>query len=94
MDEFHILPEQFDKMKKSLERLAEAIIRAKRIVLAYCNTFFDTLEPYQRYELAHPKKKPRGSIRRNKRNEREKKSNMDYLYVNDIYKLLSDRDNE
>lgn len=25
------------------------------------------LDPYQRYELMHPRKKPRGSIRRNRR---------------------------
>lgn len=29
--------------------------------------FIDSLEPYQRYELMHPRKKPRGSIRRERR---------------------------
>lgn len=97
MDEFHILPEQFDKMRRSLERLAETIIQAKRIVMAYCNTFFDTLEPYQRYELAHPKKKPRGSIRRNKRNERKKKSTSlteSTLYIDDIYDIISGKNDQ
>lgn len=30
---------------------------------------FNNLEPYQQYEILHPRKKPRGSIRRNKRQQ-------------------------
>lgn len=96
MDEFHVLPEQFAELNKSMERFVKAVEQAKKIVMAYCNTFFDTLEPYQLYEMRHPKKKPRGSIRR-KRNERKKKStgltgvNM---FVDDIYDIMSIEDNE
>ena len=94
MDEFNILLEQFDKMRRSLERLAEAIIRAKRIVMAYCNTFIDTLEPYQRYELAHPKKKPRGSIRRNKREKNRNSCTGSTLYIDDIYDIMPGKNDQ
>ena len=30
---------------------------------------FDSLEPYQKFEILHPKKKPRGSIRRSKKSK-------------------------
>ena len=97
MDEFHISAEQFAELNKSIERFVEAVKQAKNIVAAYCNTFFDTLEPYQLYELRHPKKKPRGSIRRNKRNEREKKRNGLIgvnMFVDDVYDIMSIEDNK
>lgn len=96
MDEFHLSPVQFAELNKSMERFVKAVEQAKKIVMAYCNTFFDTLEPYQLYEMRHPKKKPRGSIRR-KRNERKKKRtgltgvNM---YVDDIYDIMAIEDNK
>lgn len=95
MDEFHISSEQFAELNKSIERFVEAVKQAKKIVMAYCNTFFDTLEPYQLYEMRRPKKKPRGSIRRNKRNERKKNRNSinGNLYIDDIYGLPS-KDNQ
>ena len=91
MDEFHISTEQFAELNKSIEQFVEAVNQTKNIVMAYCNTFFGTLEPYQIYEMRHPKKKPRGSIRRNKRNEREKNRNSinSNLYIDDIYGLPS-----
>lgn len=98
MDEFHISPEQIAELKKSLERFAESIILCKNTIMAYCSTFIDTLEPYQRYELAHPKKRPRGSIRRNKRNERNKKKSTGLtgvnMFVDDIYNIVSIEDNK
>jgi hypothetical protein len=97
MDEFHILPEQFAEMNKSLERFVkvtkEAAEQAKKIL----NAYFGILEPYMLYELRDPKKKPRGSIRRNKRNEREKKRNSlnrSTLYIDDIYDIMYSKDNK
>lgn len=103
MDEFHISAEKLHEMKVSLGQLAKAAEQAKKILNAFYGTlepyqlsFFNTLEPYQRYELAHPKKKPRGSIRR-KRHEREKNRNNcagSTLYIDDIYDIVSNKDNQ
>lgn len=88
MDEFHISAEQFRDMKMARELLAKAAKQAKRLL----NAYFGTLEPYQLYELKHPKKKPRGSIRRKRRYERKKKRtgltgvNM---YIDDIYDIVA-----
>lgn len=97
MDEFHISAEQFAELKKSFERFVEAIKQAASVLSSYCETFLSTLEPYQLYELRHPKKKPRGSIRRNKRNERKKKRNGLIgvnIFVDDVYDLMSIEDNK
>lgn len=92
MDEFHISAEQFHEMKMARELLVKTAEQAKKIL----NDFFGTLEPYQLYELRHPKKKPRGSIRR-KRREREKNRNScagSTLYIDDIYDIVSSKDNQ
>lgn len=39
-------------------------------IIGTINKFIDSLERYQKYEIVHPRKKPRGSIRRAKKNER------------------------
>ena len=36
------------------------------------SNFMDSLEPYQKFEALHPRKKPRGSIRRRRRKRRTK----------------------
>lgn len=96
MDEFHISPERFAEMKKSMERFIKVTKEAAKQAKKLLNAYFGTLEPYQLYEMRHPKKKPRGSIRR-KRNERKKKStgltgvNM---YIDDIYDIMAIEDNK
>lgn len=45
-----------DKISKALKALTEAL---ESII-----DMFNKLETYQKYELLHPRKKPRGSIRR------------------------------
>lgn len=97
MDEFHILPEQFAEMNKSLERFVKVTKEASKQAKILLNAYFGILEPYQLYEMRHPKKKPRGSIRRNKRNEREKKRNgliVVNMFVDDVYDIMSIEDNK
>lgn len=96
MDEFHISTEQFTETKKSLERFVKVTKEATKQVKKLLNAYFGILEPYRLYELRHPKKKPRGSIRRNKRNERKKNRNSinGNLYIDDIYDMVSNEDNK
>lgn len=35
--------------------------------------FIDSLEPYEKFEILHPRKKPRGSLRRLRREQRNDK---------------------
>ena len=60
-----------DEMNKSLNQLNKTISKATKQVKKLLNAYFGILEPYQLYEMRHPKKKPRGSIRR-KRHENKK----------------------
>lgn len=57
-----------DEIKEAIERLGkslgEALSKVLEPVLKSIQDMIDELEPYQRYELLHPRKKPRGSIRR------------------------------
>ena len=50
----------FDEMNEAIVRFGKALGEAFDSLL----DALDALEPYQRYELLHPQKKPRGSIRR------------------------------
>lgn len=51
--------EAFSLLKKSLDKIAKALDR-----------FYEEIPQYLRMEMLHPKKKPRGSVRR-KRKESE-----------------------
>lgn len=56
-----------DEIKEAIERLGKSLGEALSKVLESIESLLDVidgLEPYQRYELLHPRKKPRGSIRR------------------------------
>ena len=56
--------EQFEQAKEMILNLGQVIIKAFKPFIDNLSEFFDTLEPYQKFELAHPRKKPRGSLRR------------------------------
>lgn len=56
-----------EEYKEFLIKLAEHIMECINPLIDALKEIFDTLEPYQKYEILHPRKKPRGSIRRNKR---------------------------
>lgn len=49
------------------DEINNALVRIGKTLVEAFESLFDALnelEPYQRYELLHPQKKPRGSIRR------------------------------
>lgn len=53
----------FDEINKSTVRLGRALSKTLESLESLLDAI-DGLEPYQRYELLHERKKPRGSIRR------------------------------
>ena len=62
--------EQFEKAKEMILDLGQMIIKAFKPFIDNLSEFFDTLEPYEKFELAHPRKKPRGTLRRLRREQR------------------------
>lgn len=52
--------DNIDTISKALVEFGKTLSKAIESML----DMIDELEPYQRYELLHPQKKPRGSIRR------------------------------
>ena len=65
--------EQFEQARKAIINLGQAIVKAFKPIVEKYQNFFDSLEPYQKFELAHPRKKPRGSLRRARRARKEQK---------------------
>jgi hypothetical protein len=64
--------DEINKATVGLEKAIESLLDA-----------IDELEPYQRYELLHPQKKPRGSIRRRMMNK--------VMTVDEAIELLKDK---
>lgn len=60
MNEINIFDEMTEAIVRVVNKLGEVFVPA----LESIQDMIDGLEPYQRYELLHPRKKPRGSIRR------------------------------
>ena len=60
--------EQIDELYKRLSELSyelcQAIVKILQPFKEVLQSMCDGLEPYQKYEIMHPKKKPRGSKRR------------------------------
>lgn len=65
--------EQFEKAKELIIKLGHAIVEAFKPIVEKMQQLCDTLEPYQKFELMHPRKKPRGSLRRIKRLKRKQR---------------------
>lgn len=63
--------EQFEQAKELILKLGQAIVKAFKPIVEKFQDIIDTLEPYQKFELAHPRKKPRGSLRRARRARKE-----------------------
>lgn len=62
-----------DKLESKKEALKDAVILLGKIIceaLKPLIVYLNGLEPYQKFEIMHPRKKPRGSIRRYKRKMR------------------------
>ena len=55
-----LLTELFEYIEKSIHEILGDF-------LSWWNEFYDSLEPYERFEMQHPRKKPRGSMRRERR---------------------------
>lgn len=53
-----------DEIKNALVRIGKALVETCELAYELLSDALNELEPYQRYELLHPQKKPRGSIRR------------------------------
>lgn len=64
---------EIDNINDALVRLGKALSETLSKALKSIQDFIDGLEPYQRYELLHPRKKPRGSIRRKRKLREDKK---------------------
>lgn len=62
--------EQFEQAKEMILNLGQVIIKAFKPFIDNLSDFFNTLEPYEKFELAHPRKKPRGTLRRLRREQR------------------------
>lgn len=56
-----------DILYESIKNVLEEMVKAFEPAIEHIQHIYDKLEPYQRYEIMHPRKKPRGSIRRSKK---------------------------
>ena len=63
--------EQFEQAREAILNLGQAIVKAFKPIVEKFQDVIDALEPYQKFELAHPRKKPRGSLRRARRARKE-----------------------
>ena len=69
-EQMEILLDKLEPTKKALIDLATSIGKILIEALKPLIDFLNGLEPYQKFEMMHPRKKPRGSIRRYKRKMR------------------------
>ena len=69
-EQMEILLDKLEPMKKALIDLATSLGKILTEALKPLIDFLNGLEPYQKFEMMHPRKKPRGSIRRYKRKMR------------------------
>lgn len=69
-EQMKILLDKLEPMKKALIELATSLGEILSEALKPLIDFLSGLEPYQKFEMMHPRKKPRGSIRRYKRKMR------------------------
>lgn len=72
-EQMEMLLDKLEPMKEALIDMANSLAKILIEALKPLIDFLSGLEPYQKFEMMHPRKKPRGSIRRYKRKMREKK---------------------
>ena len=63
--------EEYEIAKGSVEILAQGITKVLETFAEGLKRIFDELPPYLKYEYAHPRKKPRGSIRRARKEKKQ-----------------------
>lgn len=56
-----------DDILYAIKNVLEEMVKAFGPAIEHIQHIYDNLEPYQKYEILHPRKKPRGSIRRSKK---------------------------
>ena len=54
-------------LEETIMSLAQKLLEIAKPLIAWLNEWFEQLEPYQQQEMLHPRKKPRGSIRRRRK---------------------------
>lgn len=59
--------QEMERIKDVFYNLGTALYNVLNDFANSLSVLFDSLEPYQKYEILHPRKKPRGSIRRNRK---------------------------
>ena len=59
-----------EALQKVVETYKKAIQEVAKDLGPVIRQYLDSLETYQKYEMLHPRKKPRGSIRREKKRKR------------------------
>lgn len=69
-EQMQMLLDKLEPMKEALTDLAISLAKVLSEALKPLIDFLNGLEPYQKFEMMHPRKKPRGSIRRYKRKMR------------------------
>lgn len=69
-EQMEMLLDKLEPTKKALTDLAISLGKILIEALKPLIDFLNGLEPYQKFEMMHPRKKPRGSIRRYKRKMR------------------------
>ena len=63
-EQIHELYEALSELAYKLGQTINTVLQPFKEAL---QNMFDSLEPYQKYEIMHPRKKPRGSKRRARR---------------------------
>ena len=60
----------YDETRILFIKFGEALAEATRKIAELLIEWFNTLDPYIQQEMLHPKKKPRGSIRRARKGQK------------------------
>ena len=68
----------YDEIDKAFVRFVNALREGLDPAIVSIQDMVNGLEPYQRYEFLHPQKKPRGSIRRAKKERNRYDSRRNY----------------
>ena len=61
------MTEEYEQLQSAIQGIYDVITKSIEPICGAFQRLFDNLEPYQKFEILHPRKKPRGSIRRSKK---------------------------
>ena len=74
IEEVEDIVDIWQKVGEEIGHTLKKVLDGLREILT---NFMDSLEPYQKFEALHPRKKPRGSIRRRRRRRRRRRTKTD-----------------